>query len=973
MKTSLAMFVLASSILFVSELDAFGDAEPKIRAAVARWQNGLLRADLEAVMATISVEYRGQDRGDRADLREFLHHAIAGGHLTGLAIELHQAAVRVNDGRAHVFPVQLKLAGATAPLRLELVLIEEDDVWRIVSLVEAQQQQPPEPAGRLQTGAEGVSLKLRSLERRFVRAPGDSPRPEVGAEHVPLRTSFYMLIGSTEQGDQVLADQVAITLEPEDGDVIEVLRLGQQFGPGYSGELTRHRHRSFGETLLVFVDSTNELAPDTTYTIRVRARSRTGATLGADEGVWSFNTEAAPTTHRLSYRWDVQAEPDVRWKGQFFNGFAKPSFATSTRDGGRVPHYRMMAEARKTYPRAWNLLRDAYLAGFEYQYNPFKAYPNLVRERETRRITAMDARDNGVLLTVEDFFGHQQYGIPSDRPLSIDYKPGDQILVADGIQSTRGTVTAVDDRAGTVLLDEFDQPDQPWQLEYPRPLPTIEDPHSPGLFPPGGTYLRKFDPPGTAHYYWGRVHHEWDLLVKQFGFRVIPRFAGAPGDLSIDGRGGTTAKCLVQLHEVTREITSHLIQRYGRATLDWPWVVLNEPDLMSVYWRNRDWEELQRFYDYTSDAILRAFEDHGYESNQVQVGGLELGAIAGLNMRLEAFLTHVSPNATGEGALEKNAAFADPRLAGRRSRRVETLCEAHDGRGAPFDFLSIHTYNDSELAAAKLIRAKEVALEIDPEYFETLAIVNHETVPQWQGIADPGAAEMYLGNGYFPTWAANIVGRLLQRAAQDPRYAYGGENPLMGWPGIRQNWSTLNDVVRQIRVEDRHEVVASPIFHFVNLLSTLQDDFRVFAPRQIGGHSVAGFASTTEDDLRLVLVSHHGQDPQSRSEIAFEIDLELIGLPWEKIEVEQYRIDRDHNSYYRLARELREPLGHSRDQVHSEEQFQRVVEQSTLRASTHSAHTVPDTGSVTLTAPLAGNGINFVIVRPIGDEGPAKQ
>jgi hypothetical protein len=277
----------------------------------------------------------------------------------------------------------------------------------------------------------------------------------------------------------------------------------------------------------------------------------------------------------------LQAEPDVHWTGEFFNGFAKPSFATSTREGGRLPHYQMMAEARRTYPHAWNLLRDAYLAGFEYQYNPFKAYPNLVRERETRRITAIDARDNGVLLTVEDFFGHEQYGIASDRPLSADYKPGDQILVADGIQSARGTVAAVDDRLAPCLLDGLDQPDEPWQLEYPRPLPTTEDPHSPGLFPPGGTYLRKFDPPGTAHYYWGRVHHEWDLLVKQFGFRVIPRFAGAPGDLSIDGRGGTTAKCLVQLHEVTREITSHLIQRYGRATLDWPWVVLNEPDLMT--------------------------------------------------------------------------------------------------------------------------------------------------------------------------------------------------------------------------------------------------------------------------------------------------------------------------------------------------------------------------------------------------------
>jgi len=342
-----------------------------------------------------------------------------------------------------------------------------------------------------------------------------------------------------------------------------------------------------------------------------------------------------------------------------------------------------------------------------------------------------------------------------------------------------------------------------------------------------------------------------------------------------------------------------------------------------------------------------------------------LGAIAGLNMRLEAFLTHVSHNATGEGALEKNAAFADPRLTGRRSRRVETLCAAHDGRGTPFDFLSIHTYNDSELAAAKLIRAKEVALQIDPEYFETLAIVNHETVPQWQGIADPGAAEMYLGNGYFCTWAANIVGRLLQQAAKDPRYAYGGEATLMGWPGIRQNWSTLNDVVRQIHVEGRREVIASPIFHFLNLLSTMRDDFRVLAPYQIGGHSVAGFACTTEKDLRIILFSHHGQDPQSRSDIAFEIDLELIGIPWPEIEIAQYRIDRDHNSYYRLARELRDRFQRSGDPVHTEEEFQQVVEQATLKVTTRLARTVRNTGSVTWTAELAGNGISFLIVQPI--------
>ncbi len=941
-----------------------GDESP-IRATVAGFQQAMGDGDLDGVMAWISPDYRDDQGLDRAGLRNFLRQAWDGDPGAELRIDADQATVRFQDDRASVGPLRLDFAGTEPPVWLDLELTDEGDAWRIVGLTNLDEPaEEPGLAEPVPPTAQEISLELRSFAQRFVRLPGDSPRPQVGGEHVPLRSSFYFQIASTAETDRIVADSVAVTLQPETGAAFDLLRPGQEFAAGYRGQLTPYRHRRFGRSLLVFLDSDQELEPETNYTVRVEARSAAGARLEADEGVWSFTTEPAPATHRLDYTLDLRAEPDVHWQGQFFNGFAKPSFATSTRPGGRVPHYQLMAEARETYPHAWNLFRDAYLAGFEDQYNPFKAYPNLVRERETRRISKIESDEEGVVLTVEDFFGHAQYGIPANRPLRGDYHPGDEILIADGLQSARATVIAVDDSTRTVRVTPFEQPATPWQIDYPRPLPDREDPDSPGLFPPGGTYLRKFAPPGTAHYYWGRVHHEWDLLVKRFGFRVIPRFAGAPGDLAIDGRGGTTAKCLVQLHQVTRHITSHLIERYGDATLDWPWVVLNEPDLMNLYWRNRDWEELQRFYDYTSDAILRAFEDHGYDSHQVQVGGLELGAIAGLNMRLEDFLTHVSPHAHGPGALERNAAYADPRLEGQRSARVEHLCAAHEGRGAPFDFLSIHTYNDAEMAAAKLIRAKEIALEIDPEYFRTLAIVSHETVPTWQGISDPGAAELFLGNGYFPTWTAHIVARQLQRAAQDPRFAYGGEATLMGWPGIRNNFSTLNDVVRSIRLDDRREVLPSPIFHFVNLLSTLREDFRVLPPKQIGGHAVGGFASATEDDLRIVLYSHHVQDPQSRSDAHFEIRLELIGCEADSREIVQYRIDRDHNSYLRLARELGDRPGPDRDHVFTEAEYRQVAERAVLHATCRTACQRDDSGRLAVTAELAGNGVNVLILRP---------
>ena len=75
------------------------------------------------------------------------------------------------------------------------------------------------------------------------------------------------------------------------------------------------------------------------------------------------------------------------------------------------------------------------------------------RERETRRITAIRDQADGVLLHLEDFFGHQQYGVPAGRPLSEDYQPGREILVADGVSDARSKVLAVDDAARTLLIE----------------------------------------------------------------------------------------------------------------------------------------------------------------------------------------------------------------------------------------------------------------------------------------------------------------------------------------------------------------------------------------------------------------------------------------------------------------------------------------------------------------------------------------
>jgi hypothetical protein len=741
--------------------------------------------------------------------------------------------------------------------------------------------------------------------------PYGAPRPAPGQEHVPLRTTFYveLVTGGPGADDAVLPESVAIELEPEGGAAFAVLRPGREFPAGADGRFFPGRDDREGATLAVYVDPGRPLLPATAYTVRVTARSRGGAALPAKSGTWRFTTEAAPETHRIRFALALD-EPAVRWHGGFFTGFCSTGFCTSA--ANRVPTYELMDEVRKSSPRAWSFQRDFWLTGTEHQpvlMNP--GLPNIVRERETRRVVAVDPAGKDTLLRVEDFFGHEQCGIASGRPLSADYHPGDEVLVADGVHDGRAKVVAVDDRARSVRLTRLETPPGGWKIAYVGPLPTKEDPDAPGLFPPGGCYLRKFRPCGTPAYYWGRLDREWDIAVRRFRHRVLPNFADAPGDLSIDGRAWTTAKDYAELHEATRAIAGHVIDRYGALALDFPWSVFNEPDLGALFWRS-DWNELQKFYDYTTDAILRAFEDRGFDSRKVSVGGLELGGIFGTNLRIREFLAHCSPRAKGEkGALLLNAAYADRRLDGKRSRRVEELCRAHGGRGSPCDFVSVHAYNRSQIMADKLARAKEEALALDPEYYARLWVRSHESCPGWAPPPDPAYGDSYLGDGYFPAWCADVARRQLRRAAGDARYGFG-ESILTFWASPNANFGGGNDCVRAIHVEgeggaaDRVVTVAMPILHFLGLLGRMGPEYRVLPEQAVGGHVVSGFASQSGGALYVLLYSHHALDTESRSEADFEVTLDLSGLPGRNVVIQEYRFDKDHNSYFRLGRQLRD-------------------------------------------------------------------
>jgi hypothetical protein len=815
--------------------------------------------------------------------------------------------------------------------------------------------------------------------------PHGSPRPFRDARDVPLRTSLYLELATPPgaKAVDVNPDTVSVRLRPDGGPAIELLQPGRQFVEGASGWLRPKSDLSGARSLAVYIEPPGPLKPMTRYAIVVLASAgsggageaaRTQPAPAADAGSWSFTTEAAEPLHHLAFHLNLAAEP-VQWHGQFFSGLCNVIFCSQAANYG--PTYDLMAEARKQHPRTWSYQRDFWPTGTEFRPSSFVPVnlPNIVRERETRRIAAVEPREGKIVLRVEDVFGHAQYGIPAGRSVADDYHPDDEVLIADGIHDARTKVLAADGPAGTITVAPFANPPGGWKIAYEGPLPQREDPDAPGLFAPGGTYLRKDRPHGTACYYWGRLDKEFDLIHRRYGRRLMVNFADATGDLARDGRSWTMPKDLVQWHDAARTIAGHVIDRYGADSLDFTWSVFNEPDLGPIFWR-ASWDELQAFYDYTTDAILRAFEDRGFDSGKVFIGGLELGGIFGTNLRLREFLAHCSPRAQAKGAAPRNAAVADARLDGQRSRRVEALCRAHSGKGSPCDFISIHSYNRSEMMAAKLIKAKETALEIDPDYYANLWVNSHESCPDWLPPPDEAAADSYLGNGFFPGWCADVVHRQLLRAASDSRYAYG-ESILTVWPPP-SNFAGLNAVTRVIHCDDngdgksdRQVTVPMPIFHALGLLSDLGERYWVLPDQTAGGHIVSGFASRDDRGVvRVLLYAHHAQDTQSRSGATFEVALDFVGLGGSgPVSVQEYRFDRDHNSPFRLARALRDrpgpaggnpfaPAAYSRAEV---EDVQRLCECRPTGTATHQRE--PD-GRLRLVVQMAGNGCTFLVIGP---------
>lgn len=820
----------------------------------------------------------------------------------------------------------------------------------------------------LASAAEPPRLRLEDnvFGRKFVNT---YPRPYQGHVNVTTATTLYFEILVPDlngAGGTVDPDSITATLVPSGGSPIPMLLSGQTFATGFSGTVIHGIDVSDKNGEAVYVVPGSPLDPAKTYRVDVYARTLSGLEIDPAYDSWSFTTRATIANPAVSFSVDL-AGPTVAWQGWFFTGILKPNFGTS-RSFDQLDSYDLMDGVRAVNPDAWSFQRDWPMTSDYWHNGVFDGNPNLVRERETRRIVGVQNQGNRTLLTVEDLPEGPLYGIAPNRPLGADFFPGDLVTVADRTKSEIAEVLSVDEGKRIVRVVQMTTPPSAWELDYPGSRPA-DNPDTPDNFTLPLCYLRKYSPVGTPVYYWTRLDDEWDLVHGEHGRRVQVNFSYTPLDLAETpvpahpgGHGSIgRPKGWPQWHGFVREVVFHLIDRYGPATLDFYYSVGNENNF-SIFWSGGK-DGFYELYDYTVNAVLTAFEDRGLDAGRVQVGGIEAAGLGGRGWIRDA-LYHASGAANKpEGDIaEQNFVCADPRFAGLRAARVDAICAAHSGRGSPLDFVSIHEYEHAALSAQEITQVRDDALAMDPVAFGSLNVTCFECTPDWIPRPDPASRAMYLGNGFFSTWCADWMQRLVLRAESDARYARH-ESVLTVWP-FDYNRDGISSVTGLMRVdddgngtEDRIVTVKKEIFNYVELTSKMNRSLDALPAQTVSGIRIAGVRSPSPTADLLLLYSHDPQDTEAREVTEFTVNLSLSGVRWPNVTVRRWRVDRDHSSPYRAFLALpKKSLYAPAELVDLEATDDLVLD------GTPADHATPG-GTLTVAAPLAVNGVTFLEIR----------
>ena len=737
------------------------------------------------------------------------------------------------------------------------------------------------------------------------------PRPYPGRTEITTRTTIYFEVlvpNSNGSAGAIDPNSITATLIPQGGWPVPLLYQNQVFARGYSGTIWPAIESGSDNGCAVYIVPATPLDAGRLYRVRVRARTVGGVQIPAEENSWSWTTRRAIGSPTVS--WSVSlAEPLADWSGGFFSGFAKPNAGTS-RLLSQMDTYALMDAVRARQPSAWTAQKDWPLTGDYWREGPTDGQLNLVREAETRRITAVTTVAGETHLSTAPLEEGPLFGISPLRSLAADYPAGHQVTVADREKSETATVLGVDEATRTVRVSLLAAPASAW-ITNPE-APPAGDSSTPGSFPLPPCALRKLSPRGTLMPYWARLDDEWDLAWQVHGQRPVVSIAGVPLDLARtpvpDGPSGGSAisppKDWLQWHEFVGQLVLHLIDRYGAAAASQFLYSVGHENNRPGRWSGTT-DEFLAYYDVTVDAVLHAFEMRGENASAVRVGGVEAGN-PGARSWIRDVLYHASPAAPkpGGGIAETNFVCSDARFAGSRAARTAALCGA-GGLGAPLDFVSVHEFAASADIASEVAQVRLDATGIDAPGFATLDVHALEASPERSVRTDPAARRVFLGSGFFPSWAADLTQRLVEAGASNPALR-GHRSAVFVWPDD-VNAEGRSSVTGQMRVDDdgdgkqdRIATIRKDIFNALELSARMQGRFEALPERIVGGMRLSGVRSASVPGPAakhwIQIQSHDPLDTESRETATVTVQLTLSSVPWRGVRIRRWRVDRTHSN-----------------------------------------------------------------------------
>ncbi|MEX1010477.1 MAG: hypothetical protein WDZ29_00295 [Balneolaceae bacterium] len=338
--------------------------------------------------------------------------------------------------------------------------------------------------------------------------------------------------------------------------------------------------------------------------------------------------------------------------------------------------------------------------------------------------------------------------------------------------------------------------------------------------------------------------------------------------------------------DLVYEWVKHSVERYGQEEVEkWWWQLWNEPNI--AYWQGT-WDEYNKLHDYTAYGLKRALPT-------ARIGGPNTaGAASGNSPRfLQQFLEHCANGtnyATGE-------------------------------TGSPLDFFGFHAKgwpsftNDGHvrMGMGNQLWQFESGFEILKSFpeFADIPIILGESDPE--GCAACGRVFGYPENDYrngtmFSSYTASAFAKKFEMADHFDVNFHGAISWTFTFPdqpifsGFR-SFSTTHGINKPVLNVMRMfglmggDRVAVESDYGLSAFEVIEDNVRE-------DPDINGFATLEGNTASVMVWNYHDDDVPAPPAL---VNLQIDGVPSDRVRVHHYRIDEHHSNAYTVWREMGAP------------------------------------------------------------------